>query len=279
MGAGFYLDQCNESGEKTVSPLGFTKLNTAAADPMSSSYSEEEIERCTLTGKREILFQIRSLIRQSPRVSVIFDEGRESFLSVLIDISADDTTLYFDRGGSEETNRAFLNSSRCQFVGNAGGIRTQFAGEHPKLVKLPSGEQVFAVAVPSSLLRLQRRDTFRLQMPMTKPYLCRIQLEDPPKELALPIYDISVGGVGFLFTEEPPFETMRRLDECVLDLRESGLLRVVLEVRYILATQSRQDKPIWHVGCSFPKLSSAAETTIQRFMAKIEIERRALAID
>ena len=59
----------------------------------------------------------------------------------------------------------------------------------------------------------------------------------------------------------------------------AGLLRVVLEVRYILATQSRQDKPIWHVGCSFPKLSSAAETTIQRFMAKIEIERRALAID
>ena len=49
---------------------------------MSATYSEEEIERCTLTGRREILFQIRQLIRQKQRVSVVFDEGRQRFLTV-----------------------------------------------------------------------------------------------------------------------------------------------------------------------------------------------------
>ena len=70
---------------------------------------------------------------------------------------------------------------------------------------------------------------------------------------------------------------MQRVENCWLDLRESGIFPVTLEIRYITITESRLNKPIWHVGCKFIKLSPAHETAIQRFMAKIEVERRALS--
>ena len=244
---------------------------------MSTHQTEEELERCTLTSRREILFQLRSLIRQKARVAVTFDEGRQSFLTVLIGISEDKDALFFDIGGSEETNRAFLKSEGCQFSAIIEGIRIQFAGHNLQLAKF-EGEKVLAATLPKSLLRLQRRDAFRLQLPTTKPYICRI-CRGSDSEQALPIYDISVGGIGIVLSEVPKVEALQRLENCWIDLRDSGIIPVTLEIRYIAAKETRQNKPSWHIGCKFLNLSPASETTIQRFMAKIEVERRALAAD
>lgn len=46
---------------------------------MSNTQTEEDLERCTLSERREILFQLRTLIRQKVRVSVTFDEGQRKF--------------------------------------------------------------------------------------------------------------------------------------------------------------------------------------------------------
>ncbi|MFZ4535089.1 flagellar brake protein [Propionivibrio sp.] len=242
---------------------------------MSNSYTDEDLERCTLSGRREILFQLRNLIRQSERVSVSFDEGRQSFLTVLIDFSEDDGYLYFDIGGSEETNVAFLKAERCLFGGMVEGIRIQFSAKQARKTTF-KGEQVFAVALPNSLLRLQRREAFRLQLPTSKPYICRIR-RGSPEEIALPLYDISVGGVGIQASEQLSFEPLEKLENCWIDLRDSGVLPVTLEVRYLLAKESRTRKAFFHLGCRFLKLSPLNETLIQRFMARIEAERRTLS--
>ena len=67
------------------------------------------------------------------------------------------------------------------------------------------------------------------------------------------------------------------LENCWLDLHENGMIRCALEVRYVSTTEGRTGKPFWHMGCKFVKLPSADEVQMQRFMARIEAERRALA--
>ncbi len=239
---------------------------------MSTYHTEDELERCTLTGRREILFQLRTLIRNKERISVVFDEGRQSFLTLLFDLSEEKNCLYFDIGGSEETNASFLKSERCQFMGVVDGIRLQFSAKSPRLVKI-GGQEALSVTLPQSMLRLQRRDAYRLQLPTTKPYLCLLH-PGTPDELALPIYDLSVGGLGIQLADRPDFEPLQKIDNCRIDLRESGTLNVALEIRYVMATESRVHKPVWHVGCSFINPTPSIETVIQRFMAKIEVERR-----
>ncbi len=242
---------------------------------MSQLNTDEDLERCTLSGRREILYQLRSLIRQRARISVSFDEGRQTFLTVLIAVSDDESQLYFDISGSIESNAAFLKAERSQFAAVIEGIRLQFSARQSKKVTL-NGDAVFAIALPKSLVRLQRRDTFRLQLPSSKPYVCRIR-KGTPEEVTLPLYDISVGGIGIQVAEQLQYESMEQLENCWIDLRESGMVTVTLEVRYIIAKESRTGKPLWHMGCRFLKLSPANETIIQRFMARIEAERRALS--
>ena len=241
---------------------------------MNNSYTDDEIERCTLRGYREIVFLLRGLIRQSERISVSFDGGRQSFLTVLIAISADGSQFYFDIGGSEEINLAFLRAEHCSFSGTVDNIRLQFSASQAREALL-HGERVFALPVPKSLLRLQRRNVFRIQLPSSKPYICRIR-RGSAQEKALPLHDISIGGVGILSSEKLAFEPLEILENTWIDLRDSGALAMTLEVRYIRGIESRNGKPLWHMGCQFLKLSALNETLIQRFMARLEAERLTL---
>ena len=61
---------------------------------MDTTYSEEELERCTLRNPREVIFQLRGMIKRGDRVTVLFQEGRQSFLTVLLDLSEDKGLLY-----------------------------------------------------------------------------------------------------------------------------------------------------------------------------------------
>ena len=98
-----------------------------------------------------------------------------------------------------------------------------------------------------------------------------------PQEALLPLHDISVGGIGIVAAQALNFDQLEKLESCWIDLRESGMLNVTLEVRYVSMSESRTGKPVWHMGCKFDKLSPANETLIQRFMARIEAERHALS--
>ena len=130
--------------------------------------------------------------------------------------------------------------------------------------------------MPPSLLRLQRREAYRLQLPQTKPYICRV-CRGSPEEKALPIYDISVGGIGVEVSEQLAYEAQQVLENCWIDLREAGMIDVTIEVRYLMEKEARSGKTLWHMGCMFLNLSPAKETQIQRFMARVEAERRALS--
>ena len=242
---------------------------------MDKVYSDEEIERCTLTSPHEIAFLIKSLVKRGDRISVIFQEGKQSFLTILLGIAPREGLFYFDIGGSNEINRAFLTAESCTFTTFVDGIRIQFSVKGCREAKL-AGETVFAAPIPPRLLRLQRRELFRLQLPSAKPFTARICRGTAREEL-LPLHDISVGGIGILTPNTLNYVQLEVLENCWLDLRESGMIRCTLEVRYVNTMEGRTGKPLWHMGCRFLDLPSSDETQIQRFMAKIEAERRALA--
>ena len=242
---------------------------------MENNYSDADIERCTLTNPHEIIFLIRNLIKRGDRMSVIFQEGRQSFLTILLDVSPITGLVYFDIGGSNEINQAFLKATTCSFSTFVDGIRIQFSAKKCLQAQL-AGAPVFAVPIPASLLRLQRREVFRLQLPTTKPYTCRVR-RGSPKEQLMPLHDISVGGIGIHSTNPLDYVQTDKLENCWIDLRESGMISTALEVRYVISQESRTGKPLWRMGCRFVDLPPSDETLIQRFMARIEAERRALS--
>lgn len=108
-----------------------------------NSYSEQDIERCTLTNLNEIVFHIKSLIKRRDKISVIFQEGRLSFLTILLDVSSQEGLFYFDIGGSKDINQSFLRVDTCTFATSVDGIRIQFSVKGCREAAW-NGETVFA---------------------------------------------------------------------------------------------------------------------------------------
>lgn len=233
----------------------------------------EEYEKFTSTNRREILFYLHQLINDGERISVVFNEGQDALLTVLLDVNDDSNQLIFDWGGSEETNRKLLQSERNFFVCAPHGIANKFmTGQVSQITykKRPA----FSAHLPDRYTRLQRREFFRLVLPMTRRPTCTLNMADGAT-MQLSIIDISIGGVA---AELPggklPFDIGRRLPHARIDLKGVGMLDVDLEVRNSCEIQ-RGGKASGRIGCSFVKLSHAMENQLQRFITDVQREERA----
>ena len=235
--------------------------------------SADELEKFTTTNRREILFYLRQLINDGERVSVIFNEGHETVLTVLLDVDEDDSTLIFDWGGSETANQKLMQSDRAYFICAPHGVKNQFHTHrvHPSQYK---GRQAFAAPLPDSYTRLQRREFFRLVLPMTRRLPCFIRLADG-KSIQLSVVDISIGGIAVELPEgSPEFEIKQLVPRARIELKGVGNLDVDLEVRNIVEIQ-RVGKTTRRLGCQFAKVSNALENHLQRFITDVQREERA----
>lgn len=237
---------------------------------MNTNVTPDDLDAFTISFRREILFYLRQLINEGERVSVMFNEGRDALLTVLLDVDDEKNLLYLDWGGSNDTNERFLKSPRSIFVANPLGVRNQFVTGTPREVSYKN-RRAFAVAVPEKYVRLQRREFFRLALPMTRRPPCRMTLGE---ERTLAVLDIGLGGVG-LESQEPtlPLEIGQIVPRVVIDLKGPRPLNFDLEIRYI-GQRTRGAKQTGHFGCKFAGISGAQEHEIQKFITLIQREER-----
>ncbi len=237
------------------------------------SITAEELEKFSTTHRREILFYLHQLVADGERVSVVFNEGSEMFLTLLLDIDEAQGLLVFDWGGSEETNQKLLKSERNFFVCAPHGVKNQFlVGAVSETVYLQ--RRAFVTRLPERYTRLQRREFFRLVLPLTRRPLSSLP-QGEGKVLQLPVIDISIGGIAMETpTATPPFEVSQRLPGSVIELKEGHTIVVELEVRNVSQLQ-RGNKVVGRIGCRFIELSHHDEHVLQRFITDVQREERA----
>lgn len=237
-----------------------------------SILTDENLDAFTITFRREIVFYLRQLVNEATQISVIFDEGRNTLLTLLLDVDEENNQVIFDWGGSEEANRAFLRSERNYFVAHPQGVRNQFATARATATTY-NKHQAFTVPIPDKYVRLQRREFFRLNLPITQRAPCDATL---PGGLGVKLEatDISLGGVALELPALPgPVDPGQILAETRIKLGTFGTLLVDLEVRH-LQPMVRGNRQSIHLGCRFVRLSQAQESEVQRFMSHIQREER-----
>jgi flagellar brake protein len=240
---------------------------------MASNY-EEDIDAFTTTCRREIVFYLRQLIHDGERINVMFDDGRNGLLSVLLDVDAEQDLLRFDWGGSEATNRALLNSEHAYFVANPIGVRNQFIADRIWESSY-QGRTAFATRIPRKFVRLQRREFFRLALPIMHRPPCRFTVGDSDIEWAMAVVDIGLGGVCLESQGATlPFEVGQIIRHAVIDLDKFGKIETALNVRHIDA-RTHGTKQIARTGCQFVHLNPAQERDLQRFITHVQCEEHA----
>lgn len=229
-----------------------------------------------LTGRNEMFAVCRGLADHVSLISMIFNGGHDMVLTTLI--SWGENGLLLDFGASEEMNQAALKAEKLFCSAQLDKVEIQFILRGVKRVVV-DGRPTFHAPLPESILRLQRREYFRLLTPIVNPLRCKMRCLDAngaPLSLSSQVVDISVGGACLAgLPADLPLDTDTQFADCVIDLPEGGAVVANLQLRWLADVVSRSGVPSKRAGFEFLRLPHAKSTLIQRYITKTERERKA----
>lgn len=230
-----------------------------------------------LHSQAEVVYVLRSAMQKGCMITVYFDMGQSFFLTSLLDVATEGIIL--DYGSDEEINRRALKVQRLICTTSVDKVKVQFALDGLSLVE-HEGRHAFFSKRPDSVLRLQRREYFRVPTPIANPLVCKTPLPAADGQVQytdLPLLDISAGGLCLMVSTEQAeyFPRGQIFNQCYLDLPEEGQITLDLEACNAFEVTTRTGNRYTRVGCSFFGLSNAKLAAVQRYITKLERERKA----
>lgn len=223
----------------------------------------------------EIGFVLRSLAHKGDLVSIYFDHGQFAFLSTILDCDPKGQRFWFDVSSTEAINRAFLRSDHLVFAATPEGVRVQFVLHGGISEDSYDDRPAFVAGFPDDLIKLQRREYFRLDTPVGKPLVCKLR-HPSGQVLELPLHDISIGGMGIWLAGQVPIEQMDVFHGCRVDLGQLGVVEVSLEIRSKRQVTKHNGTVQTMLGTRFVNLPRQTENLLQRYIAQLERERHQL---
>src|ERR1035437_3197653 len=171
------------------------QANSEELPPQFELEQSDNYSQFLLYSKSEILAVLRTLIQKGAMITVHFDQGHSFLLTSMLALSADNGEFILDIGSNEEMNQRALLAKKLIFTTLIDKVKIQFSLN--KLSQTQNdGRLAFVGAVPERLLRLQRREFFRLSTPIANRIRIIAMLrraDGSALPIELPLLDISGG--------------------------------------------------------------------------------------
>ena len=226
----------------------------------------------------EIALHLRSLQRQGAVISLYIDDGQEFFLTRLLDIDEEGGQIILDASQNAALNTKACHSDRITLSAAVDRIKVQIRLAGLQAVTYQDRPALVA-PTPKQILRLQRREFFRVETPRISPLRCQLALRRPGGVQVhdLPLFDISGGGMALIGDIEiaDQFSLGEMFTECRLDIPGECVLTVNLRVRELLKLETINGDHQLRLGCEFVGLPGTRLALIERYITKLERERKA----
>ncbi len=233
----------------------------------------ETDETLRVYAQPEIEHVLKEVGDRSAVVTAYFENGREFALTSIVGFSSDRGALFLDPGPDEAANRRWLAAGTTLLVTNQGQVKIKFVAREVNEVMF-RGERSFRIPMPEFLVRLQRRQFFRIATSLSDPIRCLIPVPETGQDAPAMVLDVSVGGVALLDNQlDLDFEPGNVYENCRLELGTLGLITVGLEVRNFSEVNLRNGLVARRAGCKFLNLSRAAENQVQRYIMNLELKK------
>lgn len=227
--------------------------------------------------RREILALLRGFKEKAQLISMIINNGSEAFITSVLAIDDTNNQLIVDSAPDNMANQRVIEAPNVFFDGLLDKISIQFSSS--KLQKTQfEGRPALQLPIPTSVIRLQRRENYRINTPVSTPIRCiiPIEIEGSLERAKFSLVDISCGGVALLDDRRLLEITVGKVyDECEVDLPTIGVIETQLEIRNSQELTLLNGKTTRRIGCAFKNLSNRTLTTVQRYIMKLERERNA----
>ncbi|MDD4910906.1 MAG: flagellar brake protein [Sideroxydans sp.] len=221
-----------------------------------------------INDQKGILSVLRDIVAQHNRVALYYDDDNKMVLTLLL--AVDESGIWVDGAPLPQDNRHIEKSNRIVFVSTQNQAKVQWVSTQTTQ-GLYQNKPAFFLPVPARLLRLQRRDYYRLLTPEPNALTCLIR---PLSEQAhirhkVTVMDISIGGVALVCKEDSvELEPGMRYQNCEIDLPNIGTISATIEVKNTFEVTARNGNVSRRAGCVFVNPSGETAKMLQLYVTQ-----------
>lgn len=229
-----------------------------------------------IESRKEIVSLLRGIGAKNQLIRMLIQGESDVCVTAILDVDDQLDTVVLDSSIDQEQNKRILAGRRLSFETTLDKVRILFAAEQVEPTVF-EGNPAFKMAVPPTLIRLQRREYYRIATPVTNPVRVVIALDDElGSKTTFPLADISCGGIAILDNKMLLGEAIgKEFPNCRIDLPEIGQVTTALQVRNSLDLTLLNNKTNRRLGCEFVGIERAMLAYVQRYITKLERERNA----
>ena len=230
-----------------------------------------------VASRREIVALLRQLADKNQLIRMLVHGEADVCLTTILEVDVDNQRIVLDRSINREQNARIVAAQQVGCETTLDKIRILF-----KLGGLRDatfeGRAALAADLPATLIRLQRREYYRMETPVSNPVHVLVPM---PAELGggshvFPLADISCGGVAILDNKLLLGDAIgQTFTGCRIELPEIGPVTTALQVRNLLDVTLLNSKSNRRLGCEFIDISRGNMANVQRYITKLERERNA----
>lgn len=240
---------------------------------LKNAISNEDLSRFTIQDGLEIERVLRKQILDKTILTMHAEDEQNFLLTTLVGINPETGYIYLACSPDDHLNRILFSSHHAMITASTSQMRIQFELNRLERAKY-GGEIVFKAMKPRTLVYIQRREYYRMAVPISSPVSCYFPL--PSGAFKTVVGDVSVAGIGVIY---PPDGEQLVKGEiyrgCRLALPESPNLQVDLEVCAVFKKTLKNGLVTTQAGCQFVKLPAAIDSAVQSYIMKVERERKA----
>ncbi|HET9113260.1 MAG TPA: flagellar brake protein [Burkholderiales bacterium] len=221
----------------------------------------------------EIIRLLNGIADQHQLVTMIIHGGAEIVVTSILEVNDNENRIYLDCAQNNLLNQRIIESDNIEFESSLDKVRILFSAIQVTEC-MQDGQPALCIDIPGILIRLQRREYFRVNIPAGFSNRCMIPHAGETYNAMM--VDISGGGVALLDEQKIlKTETGHVYEDCQIKLADIGLLQVNLQIRNWQDISLSPGKNNRRIGCQFIGLSPAMLTLVQRYIMQLERERNA----
>jgi c-di-GMP-binding flagellar brake protein YcgR len=228
-----------------------------------------------IESRKEIVTLLRSIGEKNQLIRMLINGQADVCVTSILDVTAQH--IFLDCSIDQQQNQRILSGGAVEFETTLDKIRILFSSEQV-LEAMHDERPALKILLPTTLIRLQRREYYRMATPLGLPVMVTIPL---PAELGggahvLPLTDISCGGIAVLDNLRLLHNTIgQNYTACLIDLPHVGIINTTLQIRNSLDLTLLNSKSSRRLGCRFVDISRSMLADVQRYITRLERERNA----
>lgn len=231
-------------------------------------FANDEENDFILHDPKEVIAVLRDIVNHRNRVALYFNDDNSMVLTLLL--AVDETGVWVDAAASPLDNRHIERSRRIVFVSTHNQAKVQWVSSETSQC-IYENSAAFFLPLPRKLLRLQRRDFYRLMTREPEALTCLIRPKPDQAHIhhEVTVMDISIGGVALVCKEDGvELQPGMQYQNCEIDLPGIGTISATIEVKNTFEVTARNGKVSRRAGCVFVKPSGETAKMLQRYVAQ-----------